>query len=308
MLRGLERYGAASEISDERGYACGRRLYQTLPEDAFDRQPLRRGPFQFVADVRLDNRTELAAALGLSVHERARLADSELLFECLLKWGPDAVDKLVGEFAFALWNGDACNLLLGRDLFGHRPLYYHAGSDFFAFATMPSGLHALPRIPRGFDPEAMAEEIGLLTVLGTRTHFLGIERVQAGRLVRVSVNGQSSARYWRPPEPDEPGRTSAEYEEELRSLVDKAVREQLRGAGQAVGCQLSGGLDSSTVTATAARQFREGNVIAFTAAPREGFGGSVPAGTVADECDLAADTARITQTLNTSSYETAANR
>ena len=154
MLRGQQSYGTRSDISNDGPYACGRRLYSTLPEDSFDQQPLQRGPYRLVADVRLDNRPELASALGLPAARLGRLADADLLFECLLKWGADATEKLVGEFAFGLWNEADRTLLLARDLFGHRPLHFHRGSDFFAFTSMPSGLHALPRIPSQDDAVA----------------------------------------------------------------------------------------------------------------------------------------------------------
>jgi asparagine synthase (glutamine-hydrolysing) len=293
MIRAQQSYGIRSDLSDDGPYACGLRLYGTVPEDSFDQQPLHRGPYRLVADVRLDNRPELASAVGLPTARFARLADADLLFECLLKWGPSAAEKLIGEFAFALWNEADRTLLLGRDLFGHRPLHFHRGPDFFAFASMPSGLHALPRIPRDFDHEAMTEELAFLSPLGARTHFRGIERVKPGHLVKVTNDRLTATPYWQPPRPDKQRRNSTDYEEGLRAVVDVAVQSQLRGAGEAVGCQLSGGLDSSIVTTTAARQFEAGKVIALTAAPKRGFAGPVPGGTLADESGLAAQTASL---------------
>ena len=293
MIRAQQSYGTHSDLSEDGPYACGLRLYCTLPEDSFDHQPLHRGPYRLVADVRLDNRPELASAVGLPATRLAHLPDSDLLFECLLKWGPAAAERLIGEFAFALWNEAERTLLLGRDLFGHRPLHFHQGSDFFAFASMPSGLHALPRIPRDFDPDAMTEELAFLSPLHGRTHFRGIERVKPGHLLRVTTDRLTATRYWHPTKPEKQRRDSAEYEEGLRALVDVAVQSQLRGAGEAVGCQLSGGIDSSIVTTTAARQLGAGKVIAFTATPKQGFAGPVPGGTLADESDLAAQTASL---------------
>jgi len=297
MLEALKPYGTNPAVSVEDGFSCGRLLFSVLPEDAFDHQPLERGPYKLVADVRLDNRSDLAAALGISSPKLRRLSDADVLFEALLRWGSDAAEKLIGEFAFALWNRNDQSLLLGRDLFGHRPLYFHEGSDFFAFATMPSGLHALPAIPREFDPESMAHELALLTFPGTRTHFRGIQRVPSGQVVRVTRGGVTSERYWQVPRSQSRPIKTADYEEGLRSVVDLAVKAQLRSTQDAVGSHLSGGLDSSVVTATAARQFDPGKIIAFTAAPREGFDGPVPPATIRDESHLAAQTARLYSNL-----------
>jgi len=293
MLEALKAYGSSPAISVDDGFSCGRLLFSILPEDAFDHQPLERGRYRLVADVRLDNRSDLAASLGISSPELKRLSDADLLFEALLRWGSNAAEKLIGEFAFALWNESDKSLLLGRDLFGHRPLYFHEGSEFFAFATMPSGLHALPAIPREFDPESMADELALLNFAGTRTHFRGIQRVLPGHVVRITRGGVTAERYWQMPLGDGRPPNAADYEEGLRCVVDLAVKEQLRSTQQAVGAQLSGGLDSSVVTATAARLFDPGKVIAFTAAPREGFDGPAPGATIADESHLAAQTASL---------------
>jgi len=293
MLDAQKIYGSRPALVVEDGYSCGRALFSILPEDAFDLQPLQRGPHLLVADVRLDNRAELASALAIPSPRLARSSDADLLFEALLKWDGEAVPRLIGEFAFALWDKAEQTLLLARDLFGHRPLYFHEGADFFAFATMPSGLHALPEVPREFDSEAMAEELALLSFTGTRTHFRGIQRVTPGSIMGVGRSGAATERYWQPPAERHDRLSAGEYEEGLRAVVDVAVKEQLRGADSAVGSQLSGGLDSSIVTTSAARQFAPGKVIAFTAAPRKDFDGPVPDATIADESHLAAQTAAL---------------
>ncbi len=264
-----------------------------LPEDTYDHGPVSRSTFRLVADVRLDNRPDLVASLGLRPSDHARLPDAALLFEALLKWGDDAVNHWVGEFAFAFWDGSKRQLLLGRDILGHRPLYFHRRSSFLAFASMPSGLHALEGVPYDFDAEFMAERLAMLPRIGRTTYFKGIERVEPGHLVRISREGLKSYKYWRPPGPSSSAAKPDDYEEGLRAVFDQAVASRLRGAGDAVATQLSGGLDSSTVTATAARLLPAGKVAAFTAIPRAGYTGRTPLGTIANEADLAAATARM---------------
>lgn len=292
ILQGQQAYGSKSAIRGEAPFASGRLLHSILPEDQFDRQPLSRGPFQFVADVRLDNREELADALGLPADRAAISADSDLLFEAFLKWGDDAAGKLVGEFAFALWNEVEHSLLLGRDLFGLRPLHFHRGRDFLAFASMPSGIHALPGVERDFDVEAITDDLAQLTLDGSKTLFRGIERVEPGQLLRISSGRTHGTKYWTPPRPA-PGRRSPEdYAEGLRDVVRTAVKAQLRGTG-AIASHLSAGLDSSMVTASAAHLLAPAKLLAFTATPRKGFDGPLPNDVIGDESALAAETAAL---------------
>lgn len=293
MLRAQECYGRHSAQIDLGAISLGRRLFPTVPEDSFDRKPLARGPFALVADVRLDNRDDLARSLGVERQQLARMSDSDVLFECLLAWREDTPDRLAGEFAFAFWDGTEHSLLLARDVIGHRPLHFHRAADFFAFATMPSGLHALPEVPREFDGEFMAESLALLPHAGPNTHYRGIERVQPAHLVRVGKSGIVRERYWNPEGHTKASSSPREYEEELRRLVDQAVSAQLRGAEGQVATHLSSGLDSSIVTSTAARLIDPDKVVAFTAVPRSGFDGPVPAGVICNEGEIASATARL---------------
>ncbi len=128
------------------GLALGRGLYRLLPEDRNDAQPLTGGGgrFALVADVRLDNREELAGLLGFSPQRAHGLCDAEFLLAAIERWGERCHDHLLGDYAFALWDVEKRHLLLARSPLEAKPLFYHRGPDFFAFASMPKGLLALP--------------------------------------------------------------------------------------------------------------------------------------------------------------------
>lgn len=271
--------------------AMGRRLFRTLPEDAYDRQPLqsRDGRLTLVADVRLDNRDELIGSLGLGGEAR-QLCDAAILLAGLERWGEDALESIAGNFAFALWNAQAQTLTLARDLCGHRPLHYHRGRGFFAFASMPKGLHALAEIPCAADEETAAELIALLPQTDDRSFFKDIKRVVAAHVVTVTRQGLSKRRWWTQRRAAA-GLKTADYVEGLRHHFDQATRSMLRGAAGAVATQLSAGLDSAAVTATAARLFAPGKVVAFTAVPRQGYDGPDPRNRFCNEGPLAAATA-----------------
>ena len=273
--------------------ALGRNLFRLLPEDHFDRQPVRAASgCLLVADVRLDNRSELAAMLGLA-GDCAKLADVDLLMHALERWDEAALDRIVGDFAFARWDPRARRLLLARDFMGQRPLVYHRGAGFFAFASMAKGLHALPEIPYAPDLRRMADLSALLAEQGTSTFFEGVERVEPGHLALVTPDGVVSRKYWNPALRPLRLPSSRAYAEALREQFDAAVAARLRGGP--VAAQLSGGLDSGAVVATAAGLLATHGqpIVAFTSVPREGFAGARHRERIDDEGPLAAATAAL---------------
>jgi asparagine synthase (glutamine-hydrolysing) len=277
-----------------RDFALGRRLFRTLLEDVHDRGPVegRDGRSLLAADIRIDNRGELGEALGIEAAELAGLADSQLLMRLLERWGEEAIGRIAGDFAFAWWDGT--RLVLARDFLGQRPLHFHRGAGFFAFASMPKGLHALAEIPVEADAEKMAEFLALMPEAGTGTFFRGVERVPAGHVCIVAGGSVSLRRYWNPEPEMLRLRRPEDYAEALRESFDRAVGARLRGAGGRVGAHLSGGLDSSAVAATAARLLApDGRVIGFTSVPREGWRSRIEFGRFADEGPLAAEVARL---------------
>jgi asparagine synthase (glutamine-hydrolysing) len=280
---------------DDGDIALGCARYDLLEEDRYDRQPLtgRGGQVMLVADLRLDNRDELARALGVGAAEVGVMADAALLLQAWERWDIALFDHLVGDYAFALWDKGRRQLILARDHLGGRPLHYHRDGHFVAFASMPKGLHALAEIPLAPDGIRNTEFLALLPESGPRSFFEGISRVEAGQAVVITADGISIVKHWQPKRHSLKLSSFDDYTEAAREHLDRAVASRLRGAGQRVGSHLSAGLDSSGIAATAARLManRGGQVVAFTYAPRSGYDGEVPAGRLADEADLAAATA-----------------
>ncbi len=293
MLRAQQAYGNSPARVETGPLAIGRSLHPMLPEDVHDRGPIVRGRHALVADVRIDNREEIESALGISTARAAQQCDAAILFEALIAWGTGALNRLVGEFAFAFWDDQERRLILARDILGGRPLVYHRTTDFFAFASMPSGIHSLPGVPYAVNAEHLAESLAMLPERGSATFFEGIERVEPAHFLEVTEGGMSSTSYWQPSRPSGRRLKPHEYEEGLRKVVDEATRSQLRGAGGIIAAQLSGGLDSSIVTTSAARQIPDSKIVAFTGVPRKGFAGPIPPGVLASEADRAAATAAL---------------
>ena len=276
MLRAQQIYAPDPPVAWNGGdIALGRRLFSTLPEDRYDRGPVSGGGgrWTLVADVRLDNRAELCDALGIEAGRAAILSDSAMVMAAVERWEEDVLDRLIGDFALALWDRDRARVLRARDFMGQRPLHSHREAGFFAFATMAKGLHALPQIPTAPNCEAIAAFVALMPEDGPETYYAGVEKVQAGHVMTVTRDSMRTERWYRPPARELKLKDTQEYAEALRAHFDRAVADRLRGAGAGVATHLSAGLDSSTVTATAARLLAPGGgrLTAFTAVPRDGF-------------------------------------
>ncbi len=288
-------YGPHAQDMEERGgIAFGRCLFRLLPEDRFDRQPLTSsdGRLLLVADVRIDNRAELLATLGDPDSGENR-SDADILLAAWERWGAGTLQRLFGDFAFALWDMAEQTLTLARDPVGQRPLHYHSGSGFFAFATMPAALCALPQLRSEPDAERLAQFVADLPHSGSRSFFAKVSQVQSGSMVTVTRQGVDTFRYWQPDPAELRLPRAADYAEALVEQIDRATSAQLRRAQGRIGTHLSSGWDSSAVTAAAAGILarRGEGLVAFTSAPREGFDGPVPRGRIADESAAAAETA-----------------
>lgn len=234
--------------------ALGHRLMRFLPEDRFDRQPLagKGGRLRLVADCRIDNREELGRAMGIAPAEQVLMCDAAFILAALERWGEDAVGRLCGDFAFAAWDMDARTLLLARDHTGARPLHYHVGQGWFAFASMPKGLLALPDVPTGPDPVRLATWQMLFPLTGPRSFYQGVSRLDVGHLAVVTPDGRiGQRRHWNPLAVPRRRVCGEEDAEGLREVLETAVKAQLRGTG-GTALMLSSGMDSTAVASCAA--------------------------------------------------------
>ncbi len=273
------------------GVSLGCLLDGHLPEDRFDRQllPQRNGSTCYLAaDLRLDNRADLVTRLQLTQPET--LADSAILLAAWSKWGEACVDYLVGAFAFIVWSPERRVLFAARDHTGERPLYFYRGPQFVALASMPKGLRALPEIPAEFNERRILSYLGLGGHGARETFFAHIERLPAGHTLRITPHETVCRPYWHPSD-SRPTRyrNPDDYGEALVEVLDRATAARMRHTG-GVGATLSAGLDSSSVTASAATLLsaQGGRLTAFTSVPRPDFNGTVGRSSFADEGPAAA--------------------
>lgn len=276
--------------------ALGCRLQAVTPEDTLECQPLLSadGVCTLVADARIDNRAELAEALHIAPGDATRMPDSAFILAAYSAWGDDFAGRLVGDFAFLLWDGRRRTLLAARDAIGQRVLYHHRTGPWLSIASTPASLTSLEHVPAVLNEEKVADHL-LLQQDEESTFFRDVHRLPAGSVLLASSHGVTVRRYWQmlPPRAIRL-RSDGEYVEAFREVFDAAVRARLRSRTP-VGIMLSAGLDSSTVAAVAASELRTrgGTLIAFHAAPRAGAHMAVRDGWVADESDEVRQIARL---------------
>jgi asparagine synthase (glutamine-hydrolysing) len=234
--------------------ALGFRLLATTPEAKLEQLPLRHAAsgHVIVADARLDNREELAAALGTDQRGKG---DGELILLAHLKWGDEARLHLLGDFAYAIWDERRQRLVCVRDPVGMRQLHYaHLPGKLFAFATDEQALLRHPHIPVRLNEVRVADFLADLEGADlTSTFHVDVLRLPPAHRLTLEGSRLQLGRYWSLEPPEILWlRSDEEYEGALLSVFRQAVSARLRGDGP-VGAMLSGGLDSSSVVAVASQ-------------------------------------------------------
>jgi asparagine synthase (glutamine-hydrolysing) len=198
-------------------------------------------------------RTELEA-LGYWFRSQT---DTEVVLNAFAAWGTEALTRFNGMFAFALWDRQEQRLLLARDRYGIKPLYYSLTSDYLLFGSEQKAMLAHPGAPRGIDKAALLEYFTFQNIFTDRTLVENIRLLPAGHYgwfdLRLPQAGLQLTQYWdfNFREPTEKASVE-EYREELDRLFVQAVNRQLVSDVE-LGCYLSGGIDSGSITAVAAR-------------------------------------------------------
>jgi asparagine synthase (glutamine-hydrolysing) len=185
-------------------------------------------------------------------------SDTEVLLRLLQREGAAGLERVVGMFAFALWDRERRELLLGRDRLGIKPLVYARLPDGgLAFASEIAALRRHPGIDLSIDRDALSEYLACLYVPAPRTLHRGIRKLPPGHVLRWRAGQVVEVRpYWRPQFAGTRQPSLDEAVEELMPLVRRAVADCMV-ADVPVGCFLSGGIDSSIIAALMAETLRE---------------------------------------------------
>ena len=221
-------------------------------------------------------------------------SDTEVILEAWRIWGADSLGKFRGMFAFALHDRTDNSVVLARDPFGKKPVFYSVRpsgrGEGIVFGSEITALLEHPAITAELDHDAVHEYLCWRYVPGPNTFFRGIRKLAPGSLIRWQGGSWQERRYWTPPEAEGGGRmpVPADPVEGFLEVFDEAVRLRMR-ADVPIGAFLSSGLDSSSIVATL-RHLGVPEIRTFSV----GFRGDADA-----ELPAAAETARLLGTIHT---------
>jgi asparagine synthase (glutamine-hydrolysing) len=212
------------------------------------------GPVAMVYSGEAYNFTELRKELVGRGHRFETDSDTEVVLHAYLEWGEALAERLNGMYAFAIWDSRENKLVMIRDRMGIKPFYYYETSDGVLFGSEPKAILANPAAERTVTLDGIRE---LFAFVKTPGHAVweGMREVEPGTVVTVGTNGVRTTRYWTL-ETREHTDDQASSVAHVRELLEDIVRRQL--VADVPRCVLlSGGLDSSALTAIAARQLTE---------------------------------------------------
>jgi len=249
----------ATQVSTQEGAGFCFTLLRTGPAPQAAAQPCSLdGRVWLLGDVRLDGREELHRLLeeqGESIP--TEVSDEDLILYAWRQWGEASFERLIGDFAFAIWDGTARKLWCVRDLLGIRPFFYAQTGKQLLFSNMLEVLRVDPQVSAALDPRFVGDFLLQgLSQDGVRTAFRDIRRLPQGHFLKFFAGDVRVYRYAALAVEEPLQLKPAEYAEQFRGLLEQAVRERLPPGPAAI--YMSGGLDSTSVAAHAARIAKEG--------------------------------------------------
>ena len=193
-------------------------------------------------------------------------SDTEVVLKSLIEWGSGALSKFNGMYALGFWDNHERKLLLARDRYGIKPLYYFQNSEIFTFSSEQKSILALPNFRKKLDEAAIIEYFTFQNILTNKTFFDGLVILEPGHYLELNFDKKrpylKKTQYWDYNfQSDIISLSENEYVEELSRLFSNSVKRQLVSDVE-VGTYLSGGIDSGSIAAVAASNIE--NLKSFT--------------------------------------------
>ncbi|WP_162305808.1 asparagine synthase-related protein [Oleisolibacter albus] len=228
----------------------------------------RNGHLVLIGSGRIDERRALLDALNLD--PLLHWSDARLMLAAFERWGPDAADRLRGDFSFAVWDRAARRLVLARDTFGTVPLFYHRGKGCVWFGTNPAALLAMGGLPRDLDREGLGEHLIGRSADPEVTIYAALRRVRRAAVTTLLPGETRTNVYWTPgAAPMLRLKDDDAYVEATRAVLAQVLEGHLERSAP-IGVMLSGGLDSGAIASTLAMLAPQREIFGFTTVPVAG--------------------------------------
>jgi asparagine synthase (glutamine-hydrolysing) len=233
-------------ISIHRDIAFGHCRLYAHPQQQYEHQPSCLDNLILTADVRLDNRTELAKVLDLDHQQLIETSDDQLILMTYRKWGKKCVDHIEGEYAFAIWDIESHELFAAVDPIGFRPFFYYDSPDVFIFCSEIKGVVAAKPLPNYFEEESLIE-YSFRKGTPNKTYNKEVFALCGGNTLTLKDGRMDIRKYWTL---ESTGKYHFKKDDEwydcTRELVYQAIENRLN-PDVPTGITLSGGLDSTSI-------------------------------------------------------------
>jgi asparagine synthase (glutamine-hydrolysing) len=276
MLGQLERRGPDDQgVYINKQVGLGHRRLSIIDLSSASHQPMHNAnkSVSIVFNGTIYNYPQLREQLQAQGMQFSSSGDTEVILKAYEAWGEQCVEKLVGMFAFAIWDERIQKLFIARDRLGIKPFYYSRTSESFLFASNTQALLATGDVDTDIDTQALQHQFTLHAVVpAPRTILKGVRKLPPGHFMWVDANGVSEPRaYWKLSARRTQQRNEQEWIEEIQKALQLAVDRRLEIADVPVGVLLSGGLDSSLLVGLLAQKHGEVNTysVGFEDQPEE---------------------------------------
>jgi len=252
-----------SAVWCEGSIALGHQMLWTTPESLHEKLPFEDDDSGLVitADARIDNRDELSKELD--IEDKEEVSDSYFILKAYEKWGENCPDKLLGDFAFVIWDKNEEKLFCARDHMGVKPFYYYLDEDMFVFGTEIKALFCVPGVPRELNERKVALFLMRDSQDQESTFYENVKSLPSAHSFTLNKYKIVKKEYWElDPNLNLIMDSEEEYAKAFRDIFVEAVRCRLRSYFP-IGFELSGGLDSSSIVCTAKKICIEEQIMNF---------------------------------------------
>jgi asparagine synthase (glutamine-hydrolysing) len=212
---------------------------------------IKKSTYRIVSDSKLYNSHELISLLNLTGDN---IEDADVIVKAYEKWGKDCVKYFLGDFAFAIWNSEKEELFCARDHLGIKPFYYFFNDKSFVFCSDISSILAQEDLKFTVDEQYIADSISILNSEKYRTNYIEINKLPPASCMFLKNNKLEINPYWELKTQETIQKNDSEIIEDFKTLLFEAVK--CRVENNSISTELSGGIDSSSITAIAS-QFSE---------------------------------------------------
>ena len=184
-----------SKVYCQGSIALGHQMLYTTPESLHEILPFEEDGLVITADARIDNREELSEKLN--IQNKEEVSDSYFILKAYQKWSENCIEKLLGDFVFAIWDKNNAKLFCARDHMGVKPFYYYSSDDVFLFASEIKALINNPKVSYKINELHLSNYLALIDNNRSSTFYENISSLPAAHSLTITLDDNNLKQYWK---------------------------------------------------------------------------------------------------------------